>query len=428
MRVRTAGPFRRGLPRLACGVLAGTLVACSSPAESPTTRSPATSSPSAEPVESRVPVQTLDFEYVESDGVRVLVTLRMSQVYAADDGRVGDAWADLVREVPSAECFELATRDAVMVGALTLKNRTPGYEPNDLRIGFSSTALKTKIYTFPEGHSDTCTADESASFVPGLGGDLRWGALPVQIVLPGVNGPNGLDWDAVNEALGHGEFGSIDFEPGTHSQFEAGRKTSISQYGGGVRLELSALLDDKVDSSEAVTAGLIGSLLREYWTAELSEVPVPRIRELDGSVESGCGVASADAGAFYCAADQAIFLAERFVQSISDATGMDPATISAYLLPRLYGEHVALNGPDGASLTEGGGRDLGAHVDCLVGIWARAAAQPNGLELTAKAYAELMVLAADLEGSAERGDGRRAADLIAAFEKGQAADEPADCA
>jgi predicted metalloprotease len=104
------------------------------------------------------------------------------------------------------------------------------------------------------------------------------------------------------------------------------------------------------------------------------------------ATQSGCGLAQAAVGPFYCPADQKIYLDETFFDELQKrfkAKGGDVA--EAYVIAHENGHHVQnlLGIFDTVSTdagSSGGSVKLELQADCFAGVWAHAVAEQGVLE------------------------------------------------
>lgn len=82
----------------------------------------------------------------------------------------------------------------------------------------------------------------------------------------------------------------------------------------------------------------------DIWTAEFEKmgktyVP-PKLVLFSGSVQSGCGGASASSGPFYCSADQSVYIDLSFFTNMRQQLGADGDFAYAYVIAHEVGHHV----------------------------------------------------------------------------------------
>lgn len=108
-----------------------------------------------------------------------------------------------------------------------------------------------------------------------------------------------------------------------------------------------------------------------------------------GQTQSGCGLADASVGPFYCPADRKVYLEEGFFQELADRFQAPGDFAEAYVIAHEFGHHIqTLLG------TEGRVRDeMDAHpseknelsvrlelqADCYAGVWGHSAYQQGQL-------------------------------------------------
>lgn len=123
----------------------------------------------------------------------------------------------------------------------------------------------------------------------------------------------------------------------------------------------------------------------DVWTAEFQKMgktyQAPTLVFFSGSVQSGCGGATASVGPFYCSADQCVYIDLSFFTTMRQSLGADGDFAYAYVLAHEVGHHVQyLLGNLGrahqqmANLSETEANKVSVAIelqaDCYAGIWA----------------------------------------------------------
>lgn len=125
--------------------------------------------------------------------------------------------------------------------------------------------------------------------------------------------------------------------------------------------------------------------LDEYWRLELAQYgvtpPIPGVVSFEGSVDTGCGTATAAVGPFYCPPDQTIYLDLGFYDQLQSQFGAEDGPLAeAYVTAHEYGHHIqnVLGYMDQADRSgtgaESGSVRLELQADCFAGMWAGSAA------------------------------------------------------
>ena len=123
----------------------------------------------------------------------------------------------------------------------------------------------------------------------------------------------------------------------------------------------------------------------DVWTEEFKKMgktyEAPTLVFFSGSVQSGCGGASASTGPFYCSADQCVYIDLSFFTSMKSSLGADGDFAYAYVIAHEVGHHVQyLLGNLGkahaqmAKLSQSEANKVSVQIelqaDCFAGVWA----------------------------------------------------------
>lgn len=123
----------------------------------------------------------------------------------------------------------------------------------------------------------------------------------------------------------------------------------------------------------------------DVWTEEFKKMgktyEAPTLVFFNGSVQSGCGGASASTGPFYCSADQCVYIDLSFFMSMKSSLGADGDFAYAYVIAHEVGHHVQyLLGNLGkahaqmAKLSQSEANKVSVQIelqaDCFAGVWA----------------------------------------------------------
>jgi predicted metalloprotease len=152
------------------------------------------------------------------------------------------------------------------------------------------------------------------------------------------------------------------------------------------------------EAGEDELADFVGVVVKEtenLWTEvfqqnDLAYQP-PQVVLFTDQVNSGCGVASADTGPFYCPNDQKVYIDLSFYDQLRREFGAPGDFAQAYVLAHEVGHHIQnVTGvlPEfnraRASMSQEEANQYSVRVelqaDCYAGIWANYAGQQNLLE------------------------------------------------
>ena len=127
-----------------------------------------------------------------------------------------------------------------------------------------------------------------------------------------------------------------------------GDPSEVIQMAGDVMGQQQTVQTDYKPSAEeeelAVFASQILAGTEDVWTKifeanGLTYTP-PKMVLFSGSVQSGCGGATASSGPFYCSADQCVYLDLSFFTSMKKQLGADGDFAYAYVIAHEVGHHV----------------------------------------------------------------------------------------
>ncbi|GLQ52863.1 KPN_02809 family neutral zinc metallopeptidase [Devosia nitrariae] len=168
--------------------------------------------------------------------------------------------------------------------------------------------------------------------------------------------------------------------------------------GGGQTSPASGSSTQLPSEGQDELADFVGVVIKEtenLWTEEFAAIgedyPEPTVVLFTDSVNSGCGLADARTGPFYCPADQKVYIDLSFYDQLHREFGAPGDFAQAYVLAHEIGHHIQnLTGvlPEfnrrRASLTPGQANAYSVRIelqaDCYAGIWANYAGQENLLD------------------------------------------------
>jgi predicted metalloprotease len=115
--------------------------------------------------------------------------------------------------------------------------------------------------------------------------------------------------------------------------------------------------------------------IQAYWTKALRNYDPTQTVFFEGSVETGCGVASSAVGPFYCPNDRRIYIDLGFFDQLQSQLGARGGPLAeAYILAHEYGHHVqnltgVLGRADRDTGPQGGQVRVELQADCYAGLW-----------------------------------------------------------
>jgi predicted metalloprotease len=140
--------------------------------------------------------------------------------------------------------------------------------------------------------------------------------------------------------------------------------------------------------------GRVLASTEDVWTAVFREqgrrYDPPRLVLFSGAVRSGCGVAGAAVGPFYCPADRQVYIDLAFFRDMERQLGASGDFAQAYVIAHEVGHHVQAElgiaqrvGELRARAGQAEGNALSVRMelqaDCFAGVWARRAHEARGI-------------------------------------------------
>jgi predicted metalloprotease len=152
--------------------------------------------------------------------------------------------------------------------------------------------------------------------------------------------------------------------------------------------ELQTVCTTGEDANEREDCRIVAVVnsVQAYWAKALRGYEPTRTRFFDGTIQTGCGVASPAVGPFYCPADRFVYIDLGFFDQLQSQLGARGGPLAeAYILAHEYGHHVqnltgALQRADRDTGPQGGQVRLELQADCYAGLWVGRALETGFIE------------------------------------------------
>ena len=135
--------------------------------------------------------------------------------------------------------------------------------------------------------------------------------------------------------------------------------------------------NEYADCRVEATAVSVDSVWQELLPAEAGiEYTQPGLHLFQDTVNSGCGMASAQTGPFYCPGDTSAYFDVSFFNQLEQLGGSDAPLSQMYIVAHEFGHHIQqLEGTLSMSNYNDPGEDSAAvaielQADCYAGLWA----------------------------------------------------------
>jgi predicted metalloprotease len=164
--------------------------------------------------------------------------------------------------------------------------------------------------------------------------------------------------------------------------------------GGGTAVESEPVETSQPTDQAGDFMAVVLADTEDTWTelfrAAGAQYTPPRLRLYEGGTRSGCGSASAEAGPFYCPADQRVYIDPAFFTELERRFNAPGDFAQAYVLAHEVGHHVqtltGISDKVRAAQQRGSQEQQNAlqvrmelQADCYAGIWAQSAQRSRNL-------------------------------------------------
>jgi len=154
-----------------------------------------------------------------------------------------------------------------------------------------------------------------------------------------------------------------------------------SQLGvGGSQVEQTEYKPSAAEQEKAAMVETVLADTEDVWNQVFAgggaRYKEPRLVMFTGAVQSGCGMAQASMGPFYCPADQKVYIDLAFYDEMKSKFGAPGDFAQAYVVAHEVGHHVQhLLGLDKKVGNDRHGAESGSvrlelQADCFAGVWA----------------------------------------------------------
>lgn len=143
----------------------------------------------------------------------------------------------------------------------------------------------------------------------------------------------------------------------------------------------------------------------DYFGAQGQTYSQPKLVYYDrATTTGGCGNASANAGPFYCPADQRVYIDLNFLTQLQDQYGFNGQYATAYIVAHEVAHHIQTASGIESQMRQLQQRNpsqankysvaLELQADCLAGVWGRKANDAGNVVITQAEYAQALNAAA----------------------------------
>ena len=150
---------------------------------------------------------------------------------------------------------------------------------------------------------------------------------------------------------------------------------TVGPGSGSTQIQADCRTGADANAREDCRVVAVVNSIQSYWSKALRNYEPARTRFFDGSIDTGCGVASPAVGPFYCPRDRYVYIDLGFFDQLQTELGARGGPLAeAYVLAHEYGHHVqnltgALQSANRDPGPQGGQVRIELQADCFAGLW-----------------------------------------------------------
>ena len=150
---------------------------------------------------------------------------------------------------------------------------------------------------------------------------------------------------------------------------------TVGPGSGSTQIQADCRTGADANAREDCRVVAVVNSIQSYWSKALRNYEPARTRFFDGSIDTGCGVASPAVGPFYCPRDRYVYIDLGFFDQLQTELGARGGPLAeAYVLAHEYGHHIqnltgGLQSANRDTGPQGGQVRIELQADCFAGLW-----------------------------------------------------------